>query len=294
MRATVIIPVRSGADVIATQLEALAAQDRTDFELLICDNGSSDATVEIARGWRERFAALRIIDCSGAAGVSVARNGGAQAAATPLLLFADADDRADPHWVSAMVDAFAQADLVGGAVETAAINAPEVLAWTQAPDSSALPTALRYLPYAVGANLGVRKEVWAKLGGFDNSYIGGHEEVDFCWRAQRAGYRLAYAPDAIMHYRLRDTLKGAVKQRYNYGRSNAQLQARFRDEPALPPFTRRRAVRILGSHLWHWRAVLDPNTRGGWLTGLGWTVGRLRGVLEFQRNPERAPHPESR
>ena len=61
-----------------------------------------------------------------------------------------------------MVDAFAQADLVGGAVETAAINAPEVLAWTQAPDSSALPTALRYLPYAVGANLGVRKEVWAK------------------------------------------------------------------------------------------------------------------------------------
>ena len=74
----------------------------------------------------------------------------------------------------------------------------------------------RYLPYAVGANLGVRKEVWAKLGGFDNSYIGGHEEVDFCWRAQRAGYRLAYAPDAIMHYRLRDTLKGAVKQRYNY------------------------------------------------------------------------------
>lgn len=289
IQASVVIPVRNGARLLETQLKALAEQTPTGtFEVIVSDNGSTDDTVPVALAWAEQFARFSVVDSSERPGVSHARNTGAREARTPLVLFADADDAADPGWVAAMVAGLGEHDVVGGLIETAQLNSTAVRSWTDETAQTELPVALRYLPYGVGANLGVRKAVWEALDGFDTSYVGGHEEVDFCWRAQRAGYTIGFVPEAVMHYRLRGDVGAVMKQRFGYGRSNAALQGRFRTEASMPPFTRRRALRVLLSHLRGVGDLLGPR-RGAWLTGLAWASGRLAGVVRYFGDETRAP-----
>lgn len=287
---SVVIPVRNGARDLPTQLEALAQQELdADFEVIVSDNGSTDDTAAVARLWRPRFRGLRIVDSSEEAGVAHARNVGAAAAQSSKIAFCDADDRAAPGWLAAIAAGLEAFDMVGGVADTRTINSLKVQSLASTPPLKALPNALRYLPYAIGANLGVRKSVLQAVGGFDGSFIGGHEEVDFAWRVQRAGYTLGFVPQAVMHYRLRETPQSMRRQRYNYGRSNAQLHGRYRDTPGVPPFTRRRALRVILHHLKSLPALQNPATRQAWLSEMAWHWGRLRGTVTYHGDERRAP-----
>ncbi len=282
LRATVVIPVRNGADVIGIQLAALAAQSVDDFEIVVSDNGSTDGTRDVALEWRDRLPHLRVVDSSERAGVSHARNVGARAAATDKVMFCDADDIACPKWVEAISEGLDRYDIVGGVLDTATLNPSQIHESVSEFNVVELPTALRYLPYAYGGDMGVRKAVFDELDGFDVSYRGGHEEVDFCWRAQEAGYTIGLAPNAVLQYRLKDSVRGMIRQRYWFGRSNAQLQARFR-RPGMPPFTLRRQIRILGSAALELPSALAHRNLSAWLVGMGWAVGRLVGWWIYSR-----------
>lgn len=278
--ASVVIPALNVADCIDGQLAALAAQSQhMAFEVVVADNGSTDETGDHCLAWRDRLD-VRVVNAEGRAGVSFARNVGAQAAAAELVLFCDADDLVSDRWVQSMVDALVGDDMVGGPLHLSRVNTPSQIARAQAQDTAELPRALRYLPYATGCNLGVRRDVILALGGFDTSYRGGHEEVDFAWRLQEAGHSIGWTPDAVVHYRLRSGVRALVRQRYHYGRTNAQLQRRFSDRPGMPPATIRRQVRILMSHLRDLPGSLtDRDQLAGWFTGLGWAVGRIVGMI---------------
>ena len=287
LRASVVIPVRDGAAVIGIQLAALAAQSVSDFEVIVSDNGSTDGTRAAALAWQDRLPHLRIVDSSQRAGVAQARNVGARVAATDKIMFCDADDVACPVWVESIATGLDTADIVGGVLDTRDLNPRSIHGLVGEFNVAELPTTLRYLPYAYGGDMGVRKVVFENLDGFDVTYRGGHEEVDFCWRAQEAGYSVALAPDAVLHYRLKDDLRGMVRQRYWFGRSNAQLQARFR-RPGMPPFTIRRQVRILGSTLLELPRAVTHRETGAWLVGAAWAVGRISGRLVYGRSPDAA------
>ena len=92
------------------------------WEVVVVDNGSTDASVQVVEAWRERIPGLRIVDASGARGLNHARNRGADAARGDLLAFADADDEAVPGWLESLATAAAFADLVGGALDGDALN----------------------------------------------------------------------------------------------------------------------------------------------------------------------------
>jgi GT2 family glycosyltransferase len=86
--------------------------------------------------------------------------------------------------------------------------------------------ATDHLPYAVGASLGFRRRVWEALGGFDESFLIGGDEVDFCWRAQDAGYELGAASDAVTYYRSKRRLRAYFVQQYRYQLGSAQVRAK--------------------------------------------------------------------
>ena len=90
---SVVIPARNAARTLDAQLQALAAQRfPAEWEVLVSDNGSTDATRAVAVEWAGRIPLLRVIDASARPGASAARNLGAAAAHGELLLFCDADD----------------------------------------------------------------------------------------------------------------------------------------------------------------------------------------------------------
>src|SRR5665213_4169463 len=97
---SVVLPVRDGLPWLDEQLGALAAQHCDEpWEVVVADNGSSDASVALARDWAERCAAMRVLDASARVGPAAARNAGVMAARGELLAFCDADDVVQAGWL---------------------------------------------------------------------------------------------------------------------------------------------------------------------------------------------------
>jgi glycosyltransferase involved in cell wall biosynthesis len=87
-RFSVVIPAFNAATTLARAIESVRAQSWPVHEILVVDDGSTDATVEVAAGFGE---AVHLIQQKNS-GVSVARNAGAAAASGNWLAFLDADD----------------------------------------------------------------------------------------------------------------------------------------------------------------------------------------------------------
>ncbi|MFF3485321.1 glycosyltransferase [Streptomyces sp. NPDC002701] len=246
---SVVIPVRNGALTLPAQLRALSSQTRIGpWEVLVVDNGSTDATREVAEKARPDLPALRIVDAHERPGESYARNRGIAAARGDFVAFCDADDVADPGWLAALADAAPDADLIGGSLDSS------VLSPVYADEQPAPMTGQTdFLPFARGANCAAWKDVLTTIGGWDENYRGGGEDMDLSWRAHLCGYRVGYAHDARMHYRLRAELTSLARQKWNYGRSGAQLYAAYRHAG----FERRDHRTVLAN--WSWLLLHAPD-----------------------------------
>jgi glycosyltransferase involved in cell wall biosynthesis len=277
---SVVLPVRNGAATIGEQLDALAAQDAdVAFEVVVVDNLSDDGTAEVARRWADRIPGLRIVPATERAGINYARNVGARAATGELVLFCDADDVVDRGWVGAMA-ASSGCDLLGGRIDAESLNSPAIAASRPPYEPDRLPVPHQFLPFAVGANCGVRREVFDRVGGFDEAYVRGGADVEFFWRAQLASYRLCFVPDAVVQYRYRGGLRPLARQFWRYGMADAQLYRRFRADG----LRREPAADVARAWWWVLRHLPDlvrsPARRSRWIRRTTYRAGRVRGSVK--------------
>lgn len=276
--ASVIIPVLNEAETIGTQLDALARQDAAvDGEVIVVDNGSTDDTVRVCRAYSSL--PIRVVVCE-RPGTSAARNLGAATATADLLLFCDADDQVAPGWVRAMVAGLEHHDAVGGAIENDLLNGDRPAYMPRHPDH--LPVVAGFLPRAISANLAVRRAVFEQIGGFVEDYTYGSDDTEFCWRLQLAGFSLGYAPDAVVHYRHRSTLRSLAVKAYKANQSRGRL---FRDygprgmpQPRLAGVAARWGRLVAAAPL----AVLSPRVRWWWVEQAAGAAGRISGSVRHR------------
>lgn len=153
---SVIIPVYNGEGTLAEQLRALRDQSASfAWEVLVCDNGSTDGTVDLVRSWQTDWAELRIIDASAKRGPSFARNTGAGAAAAPFLAFCDADDVAGDGWVVSMHAALTNHPFVAGSLDGDRLNAGHKASLSWSTDGSFTKPFLPWLAGAPSGNMGL-------------------------------------------------------------------------------------------------------------------------------------------
>jgi glycosyltransferase involved in cell wall biosynthesis len=220
-----VIPVRDAEATLADQLAALQRQDfKGRWEVIVVDDGSDDDSWAVAEGWLHRLPNLRIVRSPGH-GSSSARNAGAKAAQADRLLFCDADDVVSASWLRTMLDTLDQFDLAGGALEYRRLNTRRSLESRNLIQRNGLTTALGHLPYASGANLGVRRPAFDNVQGFDVS-LDAATDADFCWRVQYAGHSIGFEPLAVVHYRFRATRSAMKRQVYAYALANQALYAK--------------------------------------------------------------------
>jgi GT2 family glycosyltransferase len=222
----VVIPAYNAAATLAEQLEALAAQDyKDDWEVVVVDNGSTDGTIDLIRRYRPRFKALTVVDYGARRGHAAPRNAGAAAARGELLAFCDADDVVAPGWLQAIADAARHYDLVGGWLDASPLNDDATRSWHQPWPRDRLRSWL--LPCAVSANLAIWADVLRDLGGWSTNYEAGGADTELSWRAQIAGYRLGFAPDAVVYYRYRSGLRQTARQSYRIGVNSERVLRDF-------------------------------------------------------------------
>ena len=295
---SVVVPAYNAAATLAEQLEALAVQQCEDeWEVLVVDNGSTDGTADLARRFRRRFKAFTLVDGASQRGHSAPRNAGANAARGELLVFCDADDVVAPGWLQAMADAACHYDLIGGWLDTRPLNDDSTRSWHCPWPRDRLRSWL--LPYAVSANLGIWADVLHDLGGWSSDYEAGGEDTELSWRAQLAGYRLGFAPDAVVYYRYRSALPQMARQSYAIGVNCERILRDFAflrdgdghgtDSPASDkPAGRGKTVpgRALGRTVWLATRIpylVGPRRyRGRWISVAAEYVGRLSGAIRYR------------
>lgn len=233
---SVIIPCFNAASLIGAQLAALADQAYDGvWEVIVADNGSTDDTLAVARRFQGRLPRLRIVDASERKGAAHARNVGARAASGDHLIFVDADDIVAPDFLRAMGAALGQHDFVAPRLEACALNTHWAASLGQHPQYHGLKRYYNppYLLYAGGCGLGIRRERFLELGGFDTQ-TQSLEDSEFCFRAQLAGLPLSFVPEATIHVRNRPSLRGMMRQSRAWGAGELGLVRRFRPAVSRP------------------------------------------------------------
>jgi glycosyltransferase involved in cell wall biosynthesis len=276
---SVVLPTRNAAATLGAQLDALIAQEPgVGFEVVVADNGSTDGTAALVESHRGGAVDVRPVAADTRAGAGYARNCGAREARGELLLFCDADDVVDESWIRAMVDALQSAEVVGGSTDVTRLNDPAVASWRGESRQDALPSSV-FLPAGISANMGVTASAFAAIGGFNEDLVVG-EDIDFFWRIQLAGYSAGFAPNSVVHYRLRHDLRSTARQAFIYGRANAPLYRLHRGHGM-----RRRPLRLTLRQL-GWVVVHSPDwfggraRRGQWVWGAANLAGRVVGAAE--------------
>jgi len=213
--ASIIIPVYNNWEYTRQCLLSLEAEDyRQQAEVIVVDNASTDAT---ATRLKSEFPWVEVIRNEQNLGFAKACNRGAERARGKYLVFLNNDTKVQKGWLEALIAACegeAGAGIVGskllypdGRLQHAGVEIaypggafpihPGHLRYGQ-PDA---PDARREVEAVTGAAMLLPRAVFYELGGFEEVYQNGYEDVDLCLKARAGGYRILYEPASrAIHY----------------------------------------------------------------------------------------------
>jgi glycosyltransferase involved in cell wall biosynthesis len=227
---SVVVPVLNAERTIDDCIVSIL---RTDYpsnrrEIVVVDNASTDGTARIIKRRPVQYLLEE------RRSPAHARNRGIGASLGDIVAFTDADCLATTGWLRELACEFG-AEEVGGVAGDVLPYPPETPAERYAARIRHL-SPQRYLnrpllPFAVTANLAFRRSVFTEIGCFDPDSPRGGESTDFCTRFfRRTGLELRFSPKAAVFHRHRATAGELVRQHWVYGRGNAFLHMKYRDE----------------------------------------------------------------
>jgi GT2 family glycosyltransferase len=208
-RITVIICTYNRSRGLRRTLESLEEMSvplQITWELIVVDNNSTDETRDVVEEFRTKETLPVRYVFEPKQGLSHARNAGVSAASGNILAFTDDDCVVAPDWLNAIRREFeSDAGLagIGGRVELYNPNDAPV---TIRPFRERIPfeSPSQLFNMIVGCNMAFKREVFDKTGVFDPSFGSGTrmvaDDVDFVYRAFRAGFKLVFTPAPLVYH----------------------------------------------------------------------------------------------
>jgi glycosyltransferase involved in cell wall biosynthesis len=219
MRVSVISTVLDEAESLSQLLDSLAAQTRVPDEVVICDGGSTDGTLQLLEA-ENRFL-LRVVRQPGA-NISQGRNAAIATASGEVIAVTDAGVRLSPQWLSRIAAPFE--DEAVQVVAGAFIPAPQTvfetaMGATVIPEIAELMDTDRYPPSS--RSIAFRRSAWEAVGGYPE-WIDYCEDVIFDLRLRARLGRFVFAPEAVAAFRPRPDLGAFWRQYYRYARGDGK------------------------------------------------------------------------
>lgn len=217
----VVILTWNDGDRLRTAVESAIGSTGVDAHLIVVDNGS-EPPAEVPDG-------VRLIRNEENRGVAPARNQGARAGASALVCFLDSDARLHPDALARLAAAFEPDEGVllaapvftdqppeasAGRAPTLVRKAMRVLNMTSAYETTADPTREQWdVDFAIGACQVFRRSAFDAVGGLDETYFYGPEDVDFCLRLREQGGRIVQVRDAVVDHPPRRRFRKPLSKR---------------------------------------------------------------------------------
>jgi GT2 family glycosyltransferase/sugar lactone lactonase YvrE len=222
-RVSVVVCAYNAADTLEDCLASLDALTYPDYEVILVNDGSADATSAIGR----RHPRVRVIDIPNG-GLSAARNAGLAEASGEIVAYTDADTRVDRDWLTYLVQPFLASDVAaaGGPNVVPADDPPMAQCIARAPGG---PTHVlvddRIAEHIPGCNMAFRRHALLSIGGFNAIYVRAGDDVDACWRLQANGWRIGFASAALVWHHHRASVGAYWRQQVGYGEGEQWLMA---------------------------------------------------------------------
>ena len=272
-RISVVVCSYNGSRTIRDTFEALRRITYPNFEVIVVDDGSKDATAAIASEYD-----VRLIRTENR-GLSSARNTGWRAATGEIIAYIDDDAYPDPDWLTYLAATFTRGHHVGVGGPNIAPpgDGPIAMCIAHAPGNPVhVMLTDREAEHIPGCNMALRRDALEAIGGFDERFRVAGDDVDICWQLQARGWTLGFSPAAVVWHHRRNSLRAFWKQQVGYGRAEGLLERKWPEK-----YTATGQITWAG-RLYGGAAVLAP-----------WRTGRIYhgtwGFAPFQRLYQAAP-----
>ncbi len=254
---SVIIPHYNGSHHLPPCFNALQRQTYPHLEITLVDNGSTDESVTLTR---RDFPEVKIIELGQNLGLTGAINRGIEQANGQIIVPLNNDTEVAPGWAQALVDTLAaypdagivackmllfnERDKIHSAGDGFGTNGIPINRGVWQKDTGQFDHDT-YIFGGCGGAVAYRREMLDDIGLFDEDLFMYLEDVDLNWRAQLAGYKVVFAPQAVVYHHLSATGGGVVASYYT-GRNTIFVLAKY-----LPASIFRR----------HWRGIIGAQLK---------------------------------
>ncbi len=222
MRVSVIATVKNERESIGRLLESLASQTRAPDEIVLCDGGSTDGTLDVltAEAGCGRLP-LKVVVRPGT-NISQGRNAAIARATGDIIASTDAGVVLAPEWLKELVTPFEDGRGAPAAVAGFFLPDPHT-SFEVAMGATVLPQLAdirpeRFLPSS--RSVAFRKTAWQAVGGYPE-WLDYCEDLVFDFALRKQG-PFAFAPRALAHFRPRPSLWAFFKQYYRYARGDGK------------------------------------------------------------------------
>jgi GT2 family glycosyltransferase len=237
---SIIIPVFNRAQFTRVCLHAIVesiSAKETPYELIVVDNGSTDETAHFLRAWSSSHGNARLISIAENVGFANACNEGARLAQGKYIVLLNNDTLPTPGWLDHMVrlaESGTQIGIVGskllfpnGRIQHIGVafdekKNPRHIYRGFSADIAPARISREYQA-VTGACLLMARELYASVGGMDDSYENSYEETDLCFKVRARGYRVLVCADSLV-YHFEGMSEG---RRANDFRNAARFKARW-------------------------------------------------------------------
>jgi GT2 family glycosyltransferase len=276
---SVIIPNWNGARHLPTCLNSLRRQTYPHLEVIVVDNASTDESPALVQ---RDYPEVQLIRLDYNEGLTGGVNRGIQVARGEVIASLNNDTEVTPGWAEALMTAllnhpdagmaaskmllFDRRDTLHSAGDAYGVDGIPVNRGVWQPDQGQFDGG-EYIWGGCGGAVAYRRAMLDDIGFFDEDLFMYCEDVDLNWRAQLAGYRCVFAPQAVVYHHLSATGGGEIASFYT-GRNT--IWVLVKDYPG--ELLRR-----------HWRAVVGAQLGIAWAALKAWrgqaARARLRGQL---------------
>jgi cellulose synthase/poly-beta-1,6-N-acetylglucosamine synthase-like glycosyltransferase len=212
---SLIIPTFNGAFRIGNCLDALIKQTAgRDVEILVVNDGSTDNTGDVVA----HYSGIRLISQANA-GPAAARNRGASEARGTLILFTDDDCVPMPDWLDAMIEPFEDPEVVGakGVYRTHQKRLIARFVQIEYEDRYRLMAGLDSIDFIDTYSAAFRRDRFLEMTGYDTSFpVACAEDAELSYRMSARGWKMQFAPAAIVYHTHPETLSRYLKRKYKF------------------------------------------------------------------------------